>query len=62
MKNENFISPKETAEYLGIGMNSIYRLLNEDNAFPAIHIGHRWFIKKDMIDYWIERKFEDKKS
>lgn len=58
--NKDFITPKETAEYLGIGMNGIYRLLNENDSFPACRIGRKWFIKKDMIDTWLDQKIIEK--
>jgi len=45
----NFISVRETAEYLGIPLPTAYYLVQR-GEIPAVRIGSRWRVKKDALD------------
>ncbi len=53
----NLITVKETAEYLRIPLPTVYYLVQR-GQLPAVQIGGRWRIKKDMLDRDILRKEE----
>lgn len=45
----NLITVKETAEYLRIPLPTVYYLVQR-GQIPAIQIGGRWRVKKDLLD------------
>jgi excisionase family DNA binding protein len=45
----NLLTVKETAEYLRIPVPTVYYLVQR-GRLPAIQIGGRWRVKKDMLD------------
>jgi excisionase family DNA binding protein len=47
--NPNLITVKETAAYLRIPVPTVYYLVQR-GRLPAVQIGGRWRIKKDMLD------------
>ena len=49
---------KETAEYLRIPLPTVYYLVQR-GQLPAIQIGGRWRVKKDMLDRDVLRKEEE---
>jgi excisionase family DNA binding protein len=53
----NLITVKETAEYLRIPLPTVYYLVQR-GQLPAVQIGGRWRVKKDMLDRDILRKEE----
>ena len=54
----NLMTVKETAEYLRIPLPTVYYLVQR-GQLPAIQIGGRWRVKKDMLDRDILRKEEE---
>ena len=42
----------ETAEYLGIGRNKTYRMIN-DGILPAIKIGRQFRIQIKALESWL---------
>lgn len=48
------MKPKELAEYLGIHVITLYRLMKQ-NKIPGCKIGGQWRFKRDIIDEWIEK-------
>jgi excisionase family DNA binding protein len=48
-KSANLLTVKETAEYLRIPVPTVYYLVQR-GELPAIQIGGRWRIKKDLLD------------
>lgn len=46
---DNLLTVKQTAEYLGIPLPTVYYLVQR-GQLPAIQIGGRWRIKKDSLD------------
>lgn len=56
MIENRFMSVRETAKYLGIGMNKAYTLCKQPD-FPIIHIGQKILIDKDKLDsIWLKNK------
>jgi len=51
----NLLTVKETAEYLRIPLPTVYYLVQR-GQLPAIQIGGRWRVKKELIDSDILRK------
>lgn len=51
----NLITVKETSEYLNIPLPTVYYLVQR-GQLPAIQIGGRWRVKKDLLDSDILRK------
>jgi excisionase family DNA binding protein len=47
--NHNLMTVKETAEYLRIPLPTVYYLVQR-GQLPAIQIGGRWRVKRDMLD------------
>ena len=43
------LTPAEAMDVLGVGKNTMYRLLNS-GQLPAVRIGRSWRIKKDALD------------
>lgn len=52
-------TPKEAAKVLGIGTNSIYSLLKEEE-FPAFKINEKWFVSKKGLEQWVEKQIKNK--
>lgn len=53
LKQNDILSVKQAAQYLGIGLNSAYRLVHRKD-FPSVKIGKRIIIPKVHLDRWIE--------
>jgi excisionase family DNA binding protein len=53
----NLITVKETAEYLRIPLPTVYYLVQR-GQIPAVQIGGRWRVKKDLLDRDILRNEE----
>lgn len=49
MSSPNLITVKETAEYLRIPLPTVYYLVQR-GQIPAVQIGGRWRVKKDLLD------------
>lgn len=48
-------TPKEAAKKLGIGTNSIYNLLKDDD-FPSFKINDTWRVSKKGLENWVEKQ------
>lgn len=55
------ITAKDTAKYLGISNNKLYALL-KCRDFPSVKIGCRYYVLKDKLAEWLERKSHDRKD
>lgn len=53
--SHNLITVKETAEYLNIPLPTVYYLVQR-GQLPAVQIGGRWRVKKDLLDEQVLRK------
>jgi excisionase family DNA binding protein len=54
----NLITVKETAQYLRIPLPTVYYLVQR-GRLPAVQIGGRWRVKKDLLDRDILRTEEE---
>ena len=54
----NLMTVKETSEYLRIPLPTVYYLVQR-GQLPAIQIGGRWRVKRDMLDRDILRNAEE---
>ncbi len=50
---DRWLSVEEICEYLGIGRDTVYRLI-EHKDLPAFRIGRLWKFKKDEVDDWVK--------
>ena len=51
--NSDILNVKQMAKYLGIGINTAYRLVHQED-FPSMRIGKRIIIPKEHLDRWID--------
>lgn len=52
-------TPKEAAKVLGVGTNTIYKLLKEDD-FPSMMISEKYYISKKGLQEWIDKQINQK--
>lgn len=52
------LTPREAAEYLGLHLITIYRLIKK-GRLPAFRIGGQWRFKKDLLESWILKNIND---
>jgi len=50
------ITPKEAMQILGVGRNTMYEVLLKDKNFPAFKIGTKFYINKDKLQEWADKK------
>ncbi len=55
LSGHNLMTVKETAEYLRIPLPTVYYLVQR-GQLPAVQIGGRWRVKKDVVDRDVLRK------
>ena len=51
---DKWMTLEETAEYLQVSKDSIYRLA-QNGKIPASKIGNLWRFKKEEIDVWMKK-------
>jgi excisionase family DNA binding protein len=56
--SSHLLTPKETAEYLGISMPRIYTLLRS-KGFPGLRIGKHWRVEPVRLQKWIEEHMSE---
>ncbi len=54
MKNDNYISIDEAAEYLGIKTVTLRNWIKRDKSLPAHKIGKLWKFKRSELDDWVQ--------
>lgn len=53
---QRFLTVKEMAKYLRIGISNAYRLVKEP-GFPSVRVlNDRYIIPKDRLDQWVEER------
>ncbi|EES48282.1 helix-turn-helix domain-containing protein [Clostridium botulinum] len=53
-------TPKEAAKVLGVGDNTIYKLLKEDD-FPSYMVaGTKWYVSKRGLSEWVNNQISKK--
>lgn len=50
----------QAAKKLNIGQTSLYRIVRNDDTFPAIKISNKWVIIEEKLAIWIEKQLEKK--
>lgn len=56
MIDNRYMSVRETAQYMGIGMNKAYTLCKKPD-FPTIRVGTKILVDKHALDsVWIQNK------
>ena len=53
------MSVPETAEALGISVNSCYNLVRRAD-FPSIRVGGRWIVPVESLKRWLNQQAEEK--
>ncbi len=56
---DNIMTIEEVAKYLKMKPQTIYTWAQKGDI-PAIKLGKEWRFRKDVIDEWLNRKFDDK--
>ena len=54
LKNDNYISIDEAAEYLGIKTVTLRNWIKKDDSIPAHKIGKLWKFKRSELDEWVK--------
>lgn len=54
LKNDNYISIDEAAEYLGIKTVTLRNWIKKDDSIPAHKIGKLWKFKCSELDAWVQ--------
>src|SRR5262245_64963404 len=57
MSNQNLMTAKETAEFLRIPLPTVYYLMQR-GQLPAVQIGGRWRVKRDLLERDVLRNQE----
>lgn len=52
-------TPKEAAKVLGVGNNTIYKLLKEDD-FPSYMVADKYYISKKGLEEWVQAQINKK--
>jgi excisionase family DNA binding protein len=53
MLKEKLLSINDICEYLGIGRDTVYKLIINKNL-PAYRLGRLWKFKKKEVDRWLK--------
>lgn len=51
------LSIEETAAYTGIGRNTIYKLIEQDDCDFTLHVGRRTMIKRKRFEAYIDKLY-----
>lgn len=57
--SRDIMTVKQAAEYLGMSLNTMYKLLRQ-RKLPARRIGYQWRIRKAILDKFLEGEGEEK--
>ena len=56
---DNIMTLEEVANYLKMKPQTIYTWAQK-GSIPAVKLGKEWRFRKDVIDEWLNQKFDDK--
>ncbi len=54
VESREVMSLRQASQYLGVSPDTLYRYISEGQV-PAFKLGHRWKLKKTILDRWMER-------
>lgn len=59
---QEFLSPDQLAEMLGVPVRSVYHWMSEGGGPPSVKLGrHRRFRRSD-VEAWIDERIESERS
>jgi excisionase family DNA binding protein len=58
MMEKATLTVAETAQYIGLGLNKTYQLVNE-KVIPSIKLGRQYKIPKVALDEWLLTKSKE---
>jgi excisionase family DNA binding protein len=58
---KDVLTPHEAAEYLSLGIRTIYRLARS-GELPARKVGGRWRFRKNVLNKWLSRNTSVKEN
>ncbi|MBW1727324.1 MAG: helix-turn-helix domain-containing protein [Deltaproteobacteria bacterium] len=53
MNKERLLSVNDLCEYIGIGRDTLYKLIR-NKALPAYRLGRLWKFRKKEVDRWLK--------
>lgn len=56
---ENIMTIEEVAKYLKMKPQTIYTWAQKGNI-PAVKLGKEWRFRKDVVDEWLNQRFDEK--
>lgn len=56
---DNIMTLEEVAGYLKLKPQTIY-IWAQKGDIPAVKLGKEWRFRKDVIDEWVNQRFDDK--
>lgn len=55
MRQDEFMTTKEVAQYLRVDQYTIYRLVSQ-KKIPAFKIGNQWRFRRSILERWLKTK------
>jgi hypothetical protein len=56
ISEKKLLSPSEAMPILGVSRSTMYEVLLKDPSFPVLKIGRKYFINKQGLQNWIDKK------
>jgi PTS system nitrogen regulatory IIA component len=56
---DNIMTLEEVAKYLKMKPQTIY-LWAQKGSIPAVKLGKEWRFRRDVIDEWLNQRFDEK--
>ena len=53
---KRYLSAREAASYIGIGINQMHDILNSRDHPPYIMVGNGKRVRKDALEKWFEKR------
>lgn len=57
----DFITVREMADVLRIGLNKAYKLVKQKD-FPAQRVEHKYLVDKSLLNEWLSRRVADEEK
>lgn len=51
---------KEAADYTGIGLNSIRKIISDRNSKFVVRVGSKWFVNRVLLEDWLKEAAENR--
>jgi len=56
------ISVSQAAALLGISLSAAYRWRERDELPSAVHVGGRWWVRRHVLEAWLEDAPDERRS